>query len=122
MLVETKEYNEVSKLEETLPSLTTAKNIREFVNEFSEISFDSIYLPKGSLPTEHANMLFNLNTNQTYGPYLDGEYFKITRMLDKKIGGSVRSSHILVAYQGAKTPIQQFLELKMRQKKKLIKY
>lgn len=102
LLVETKEYNEVSKLEETLPSLTTTKNIREFVNEFSEISFDSIYLPKGSLPTEHANMLFNLNTNQTYGPYLDGEYFKISRMLDKKIGGSVRSSHILVAYQGAR--------------------
>ena len=86
-----------------------AKNIREFVNEFSDIPFDSIYLPKGSLPTEHANMLFNLNTNQTYGPYLDDEYFKITRMLDKKIGGSVRSSHILVAYQGCKmTPIQHF--------------
>ena len=66
-------------------------------------------------------MLFNLNTNQTYGPYLDGEYFKITRMLDK-IGGSVRSSHILVAYQGARDANQQFLELKMRQKKKLIKY
>ena len=102
LLVETKEYNEVSKLEETLPSLITTKNIREFVNEYSEINFDSIYVPKGSLPTEHANMLFNLNKNQTYGPYLDGDYFKISRMLDKKIGGSVRSSHILIAYQGAK--------------------
>ena len=101
-LKESKEFNEVSKLDEITPSLTTAKNIKEFINEYSETSFDSIYLPKGSLPADHANLLFNLNNNQTYGPYLDGEYFKISRMLDKKIGGSVRSSHILVAYEGSK--------------------
>jgi len=100
-LKESKEFNEVSKLEEITPSLTTAKNIKEFINEYSESSFDSIYLPKGSLPADHANLLFNLNIDQTYGPYLDGEYFKISRMLDKKIGGSVRASHILVAYKGS---------------------
>jgi len=101
-LKESKEFNQVSKLEEITPSLTTAKNIKEFINEYSESSFDSIYLPKGSLPVDHANLLFNLNIDQTYGPYLDGEYFKISRMLDKKIGGSVRASHILVAYKGSK--------------------
>ena len=101
-LKESKEFNEVSKLEEVTPSIITATNIKEFINEYSETSFDSIYLPKGSLPADHANLLFNLNNNQTYGPYLDGEYFKISRMLDKKIGGSVRSSHILVAYEGSK--------------------
>ena len=100
-LKESKEFNEVSKLDEITPSLTTAKNIKEFINEYSETSFDSIYLPKGSLPADHANLLFNLNNNQTYGPYLDGDYFKISRMLDKKIGGSVRSSHILISYKGA---------------------
>ena len=100
-LKESKEFNEVSKLEEITPSLTTAKNIKEFINEYSESSFDSIYLPKGSLPADHANLLFNLNIDQTYGPYLDGGYFKISRMLDKKIGGSVRASHILVAYKGS---------------------
>jgi len=101
-LKESKEFNEVSKLEEITPSLTTAKNIKEFINEYSESSFDSIYLPKGSLPADHANLLFNLNIDQTYGPYLDGGYFKISRMLDKKTGGSVRASHILVAYKGSK--------------------
>ena len=100
-LKESKEFNQVSKLEEITPSLTTAKNIKEFINEYSESSFDSIYLPKGSLPADHANLLFNLNIDQTYGPYLDGGYFKISRMLDKKIGGSVRASHILVAYKGS---------------------
>ncbi|MDB4049725.1 peptidylprolyl isomerase [Flavobacteriaceae bacterium] len=100
-LKETKVYNSVSRLEEVTPSLINAKNIKEFINEYSETSFDSIYLPKGSLPADHANLLFNLNNNQTYGPYLDGDYFKISRMLDKKIGGSVRSSHILLAYKGS---------------------
>ena len=100
-LKESKVFNNVSKLDEITPSLTTAKNIKEFINEYSETSFDSIYLTKGSLPADHANLLFNLNNNQTYGPYLDGDYFKISRMLDKKIGGSVRSSHILIAYKGA---------------------
>ena len=101
LLNERVEFNEVSKLEEIYPSLLSTTNIREFVNEYSEISFDSVYVPKGSLPTEHANMLFNLNKNQTYGPYLDGEFYKISKMIDKKINGSVRASHILLSYSGA---------------------
>ena len=35
-LLEKKEYNDVSKLEETYPSLLSTKNIAEFVNENSE--------------------------------------------------------------------------------------
>ena len=100
-LVEKKEYNDVSKLEEISPSLLTAKNLSEFINKNSEIKFDSVYLTKGSLPTNDANILFNLNKDQTYGPYLDGEFFKVSRMLDKKIGGNIRASHILIAYKGA---------------------
>jgi len=100
-LIEKKEYNKVSKLEEVLPSLLTAKNLSEFINKNSEIKFDSIYLPKGSLPKDEANILFSLNKNQIYGPYLDGEYFKISRMLDKKVGGNIRASHILISYKGA---------------------
>jgi peptidyl-prolyl cis-trans isomerase D len=117
-LKETIEFNAVSKQEEITPSLTTVNNIKEFINEYSETSFDSIYLPKGSLPADHANILFNLNNNQTYGPYLDGEYFKISRMLDKKVGGSVRSSHILLAYNGAQNANPNIVRSKMDAKKR----
>ena len=116
-LIEKKEYNNVSKLEETIPSLLTAKNLEEFVNRTSEIKFDSIYLPKGSLPADHANMLFNLNKNQIYGPYLDGEYFKISRMLDRKTGGNVRASHILVSYESAQNSNSQITRSKLEAKK-----
>ena len=116
-LIEKTEYNNVSKLEETSPSLLTAKNLTEFINQYSEIKFDSIYLPKGSLPTNEANILFNLNKDQTYGPYLDGEYFKISRMLDRKTGGNVRASHILISYEGSQRASSQINRSKSEAKK-----
>jgi peptidyl-prolyl cis-trans isomerase D len=104
-------------LEETSPSLLTAKNLTEFINQYSEIKFDSIYLPKGSLPTNDANILFNLNKDQTYGPYLDGEYFKISRMLDRKTGGNIRASHILISYEGSQRASSQINRSKSEAKK-----
>jgi len=117
-LIEKTEYNNVSKLEETSPSLLTAKNLTEFINQYSEIKFDSIYLPKGSLPTNDANILFNLNKDQTYGPYLDGEYFKISRMLDRKTGGNIRASHILISYEGSQRASSQINRSKSEAKKR----
>ena len=46
-------------------------------------------------------MIFNLDNNQTYGPYTDGEFLKYSKMIDKKRNGNVRASHVLVSYQGA---------------------
>lgn len=101
LLLEKEVYNDVSKLTEKLPSLATASNVSEFVNEYSDIKFDSIYVAKGSLPTAVANDLFTLPKGKVYGPYLDNQYYKLSRMLDRKKGGSVRASHILIAYEGA---------------------
>ena len=120
-LEERKEYNDVSKLEETIPSLLTAKNISDFINTNSEIKFDSIYVPKGSLPTDHANLLFNLNKDQIYGPYLDGEFFKVSRMLDKKIGGNVRASHILISFKGSQNAPPQITRSKSQAKQEALR-
>ena len=46
-------------------------------------------------------MIFNLENNNTYGPYVDGDFLKISKMLDKKRNGNVRASHILIAYNGS---------------------
>ena len=116
-LVEKKEYNDVSKQEEAIPSLLTAKNLTEFINQNSEIKFDSIYVPKGSLPSNDANLLFNLNKGQTYGPYLDDEYFKISRMLDKKKGGNARASHILISFKGSQDASPEITRSKSDAKK-----
>ncbi len=95
------EYNDVSKLTDTIEGLKTVKNITEFVSRYSESTFDSIYLPKGKLANDYADILFGLSPGKVFGPYKDGNEFKISRLLDRKEGGSIRASHILITYQGA---------------------
>jgi len=101
LLMQRAEYNDVSKLTDTIEGLKTVKNITEFVSRYSESTFDSIYLPKGKLANDYADILFDLSPGKVFGPYKDGNEFKISRLLDRKDGGSIRASHILIAYQGA---------------------
>ena len=101
LLNDRNEYNQVSKLNESLPGFLTTGDLEFFLTENSDVEYDSVYRPKGFYSSEHAQMIFNLNNNNTYGPYVDGDFLKISKMLDKKINGNVRASHILVSYNGS---------------------
>jgi len=101
LLNEREEYNQVSKLNEVVPGFLTASDLELFLSENSDIPYDSIYRPKGFFSSDHAQMIFNLDNNKTYGPYTDGEFLKYSKMIDKKRNGNVRASHILLSYQGA---------------------
>lgn len=95
------EYNDVSKLTDTIEGLATTQNITDFIEQYSETPFDSIYKTKGVLANEYADILFGLNPGDIFGPYKDGNALKISRFLDRKKGGSIKASHILVAFEGA---------------------
>ena len=95
------EYNDVSKLTDTIEGLSTTDNIADFIEQYSETPFDSIYKTKGVLANEYADILFGLNPGDIFGPYKDGNELKISRFLDRKKGGSIKASHILVAFEGA---------------------
>ena len=101
LLNQREEYNQVSKLNEVVPGFLTTSDLELFLSENSDLPYDSIYRPKGFFSSDHAQMIFNLDNNQTYGPYTDGEFLKYSKMIDKKRNGNVRASHILVSYQGA---------------------
>jgi len=101
LLNQREEYNQVSKLNEVVPGFLTSSDLELFLSENSDIPYDSIYRPKGFFSSDHAQMIFNLDNNKTYGPYSDGEFLKYSKMIDKKRNGNVRASHILVSYQGA---------------------
>ena len=101
LLNEREEYNQVSKLNEVIPGFLTTPNLDFFLSENSDVPYDSIYRPKGYFSSSHAQMIFNLENNNTYGPYIDGDFLKISKMLDKKRNGNVRASHILIAYNGS---------------------
>ena len=95
------EYNEVSKLNDTLIGFENTNEIFEFVERNSDTPFDSIYLPKGRLSKEYSESLYNLDIGEVYGPYKDLGSLKISRLLDRKIEGSIRASQILISYNGS---------------------
>jgi peptidyl-prolyl cis-trans isomerase D len=95
------EYNDVSKLTDTIEGLATTQNITDFVEQYSEVPFDSIYKTKGVLANEYADIIFGLNPGDVFGPYIDGNQMRISRFLDRKKGGAIRASHILIAFDGA---------------------
>ena len=116
------EYNDVSKLADSIQGLKTTQNITEFVEQYSEVPFDSIYLSKGALANDYADILFELKKDDVFGPYQDGEQFKISRFIDRKNGGSIRASHILVSFQGASRANPQISRSKEEAEKMANKY
>ena len=92
------EYNDVSKLTDTIIGFYNTKYLDEFINRHSDEEFDSIYLTKGKLPSEYAEILFNLKIGESFGPYKDINSFKISKLIDRKKNGSIRASHILISH------------------------
>tara|TARA_A200000113_G_C8870229_1_gene356317 strand:+ start:684 stop:2738 length:2055 start_codon:yes stop_codon:yes gene_type:complete len=92
------EYNDVSKLTDTIVGFYNTKYLNDFINRYSDEEFDSIYLTKGKLPSDYAEILFNLKVGESFGPYKDINSFKISKLIDKKKNGSIRASHILISH------------------------
>ena len=88
----------VSKLTDTILGFYNTKNLDEFVNINSDEEFDSIYLTKGKLPSDYAEILYNLKKGESFGPYKDINSFKISKLIDRKKNGSIRASHILISH------------------------
>jgi len=94
-------YNDVSKLTDTLEGFKTTKNITDFIDQYSEVAFDSVYRARGEFNNEYADILFKLDNGEVFGPYEDGGNFKISRLINRKENASLRASNILIAYEGA---------------------
>ena len=95
------EFNPVSNLNEFVKGFKSTNDFDFYIDENSDIPFDSLFRPKGFFSSDHAQMIFNLNNDQIYGPYKDNGFMKISRMLEKKNNGNVRASHILISYKGS---------------------
>lgn len=98
------EFNNTTKATDTVPGFANVTNNEEFVNLNSEIKFDSAYVTKSQLPAEHAQQIYSLAPGQVYGPYVDNGFYKVTKMVAKKGGASVKASHILIGYKGGSLP------------------
>ena len=96
-------YNPNTKINDTIPGFKKAKDIEAFVNANSDVKYDSTYVAKSALPTQFADTLYSLNIGETYGPYKDGDNYKLSKMVNKSDNGSVKASHILISYDGTQT-------------------
>lgn len=97
----TVEYNAQTDKNDTIAGFKTATNMMAFLDRNSDIKFDTIYKSKKQLPAKFADTLMTLQVGEIFGPYRDGDFFKVSKMMDRKPNGSVKASHILIAYTGA---------------------
>ena len=95
------EYNESTKQTDTIIGFENTADATDFLDRYSDIKFDTIFKAKTELPALFADSLMSLKVGETYGPYRDGNYFKISKMVARKKDGFVKASHILVAFEGA---------------------
>jgi len=76
-------------------------DIAAFLDNNSDEKFDTIYKAKKALSAVAADSILALADGEVYGPYRDGDFFKVSRVMGRKPNGSVKASHILFAYEGA---------------------
>jgi len=95
------ELNKSTNVIDTVLGFRNTNDVAAFLDRNSDIKFDTIFKAKKALPTLFADTLMTLKVGDIYGPYRDGNLFKISKMMDRRPNGSVKASHILIAYEGA---------------------
>lgn len=101
LLDDTVEYNSQTDRNDTIRGFRNTKDMAAFLDRYSDTKFDTIFKAKKNLPSAVADTLLRLNIGEIYGPYKDGGYYKVSKMIDRKANGTVKASHILIAYTGA---------------------
>ncbi len=101
LLEDREEYNEETKGSITVQGFKNTTEEADFIQRFSDFAGNLEYRTAETLPSVAAAQITALAKGAVYGPYKDGNTYKISKLVDSKKNGSVRSSHILVAYKGA---------------------
>lgn len=97
------EFNEVSKLNDSIKGFRNAKDVEAFVNMYSDEKYNDAFVPKSSLPSVAQDSIFKLSVGQFYGPYKDNEMVKITKVVEEKfIPDSVKARHLLIPFMGSR--------------------
>ena len=94
------EFNNVTKSTDTVPGLKNTKDVAEFLNENSALKYEDNFVFKSKLPKQVAATLFDGEVGDTYGPYKDAGYIKLSKLVAAtKMPDSVKASHILVGWK-----------------------
>ncbi len=97
-------YNQTTGVNDTLPGFREAANPVDFVNENSDVPYDSTFVAKKDLPAQFADQLFALPAGEVFGPYMNGNMYCISKVIGRKAGANAKASHILISYEGTQVP------------------
>lgn len=102
MLDDRVEYNDVSKLTDTIIGMRNTENIKDFINTNSSISFIDRFLIKSEMTPSYSDSLITLEKGEISAPFKAQGFYNIAKAVDiMKVADSVKSSHIIVPYRGA---------------------
>ena len=94
-------YNESSENNEIRQGFDTTTDIEEFVNSNSDRNYDDTFWRASQLPAVAKDTLMKLNVGDYFGPYKEGEFFNLTKVIaTKSMPDSVKVRHILIPYAG----------------------
>ena len=83
------QLNPVSNSIEDIIGFKDVKDYSEFIEIYSDVRWDSIFKTKQEISGDFSDILFGLRKGEVFGPYNDGNTFKISRMIDKKRDGNL---------------------------------
>ncbi|MCM4166928.1 Chaperone SurA [Arenibacter antarcticus] len=112
------EYNSQNDTNDTIKGFRAAKDLVAFLDRHSDQKLDTVYKAKNELSGKFADTLMALPKGSMFGPYKDGNFYKVSKMIDKKANGSVKASHILIAYEGAQNANPEVTRTKEEAEKK----
>ena len=89
------QMNQVTNAIEDIEGFKGVKDYAEYIEIYSDVSWDSIYKTKQELSGDFSDILFGLNKGEVFGPYKDGNTLRISRMIEKKRDGNLNK--VLIA-------------------------
>ncbi len=118
LLEDTVEYVQERDATDTIPGFRNTTDLAAFLDRNSDTKFDTIFKAQKDLPARFADSLMVLQVGGIYGPYRDGDVFKVSKMVARKPNGSVKASHILISYEGAERANPEIKRTKEEAEKK----
>lgn len=97
-------YNRSTKINDTLQGFKNATDLTGFLAEHSDLPYTDRFVFESGLTSVVKDTLIKLDAGAIYGPYKDGRYMKMDRVVEtRQLPDSVKSRHILLAYQGGRS-------------------
>ncbi|MFL1894964.1 peptidylprolyl isomerase [Aquimarina sp. 2-A2] len=98
------EFNSATNTTDSIKGLRNTENVEEFINENSALKYSDRFSFKNNVSSAIADDVFESNVGDVFGPYKDGEYYKVSKIVAKEtMPDSTKASHILISWKGLNT-------------------